>query len=115
MPDEPKQNAIKSVRVTAGDTFTYPDGDQNITITEATDIQFVLTNSNDYQWSSPGATIDPSTGGFTVNPANGATLTVTDNDTDATTDGVSHEYTLHATAKKTGQSYASDPSILNKR
>ena len=108
-------NATKTVRVTAGATFTYPDGDQNITVTGPTDINFVLTNPNDYEWSNPGATITPSTGGFTVNAANGATLTVEDTDTDGTATGVSHEYTLHATAKSSGQKFDSDPSILNKR
>jgi hypothetical protein len=108
-------NAQVTVRVTAGATFTYPDGDQNITVTGPTDINFVLTNSNDYSWSTPGATIDPSTGGFTVNAPNGATLKVTDTDTDGTVTGVSHEYTLHATAKASGDTFDSDPSILNKR
>lgn len=107
-------NAQKTVRVTAGPTFTYPDGDQDVTVTEPTDINFVLTNPSDYEWSDPGATIVPSTGGFTVNSPNGATLKVADTDTDGTAAGVNHEYTLYATAKATNEKFESDPKIINK-
>ena len=103
-----------TVRVTAGPTFIYPDGDQDVTVTEPTDVNFVLTNPNDYRWDDPGATLVPSTGGFTVNSPNGATLKVADTDTDGTFTGVEHEYTLFASAKTTNQRVKSDQKIINK-